>query len=219
MERVVKRYLMHNQGDLEDPKQNDFDEFKLDLQQIKYEIVNDMKKTREDNTRNMFIINSGVQFLAEELLNNYLNSHKDHFKEKNSIENDSPFKKFKEFISSNQIMLRSSFLSDQNETISQKNSLNSSESNFVSNNQIDMTPNLNSKNRPPSTLELIDNLNNHSGKNSISQVSSLLAKTNPSSSTAKVSFDLSENKFFSTPLSKILEESCSESKSDLKTPI
>lgn len=68
MERVVKRYLMHNQGDSEDPKQNDFDELKQDLQQIKYEIVNDMKKSREDSIRNAFIINNGIQFLAEELL-------------------------------------------------------------------------------------------------------------------------------------------------------
>lgn len=68
MERVVKRYLMHNQGDSEDPKQNDFDEIKQDLQQIKYEIVNDMKKSREESLRNAYIINNGIQFIAEELL-------------------------------------------------------------------------------------------------------------------------------------------------------
>jgi len=70
MERVIKRYLMHNQGDSDDPKQNEFDDIKQDLQTLRYEIINDMKKTREDNSRNMNIINGGLQFVSEEILNN-----------------------------------------------------------------------------------------------------------------------------------------------------
>ena len=58
MGRVIKRYLMHNQGDSDDPKQNEFDDIKQDLQTLRYEIINDMKKTREDNSRNMNIINT-----------------------------------------------------------------------------------------------------------------------------------------------------------------
>ena len=62
MERVIKRYLIHNQGDSDDVKQ--------DLQTLRYEIINDMKKTRENNSRNMSIINDGLQFVSEEILNN-----------------------------------------------------------------------------------------------------------------------------------------------------
>lgn len=68
MQRVVKRYLMHNQGDSDDPKQNDFDDIRQDLQQAKFEIVNDLKKTREESLRNAFTINNGIQYIAEELL-------------------------------------------------------------------------------------------------------------------------------------------------------
>ena len=73
MERVVKRFLMHNQGDSDDPKQNEFDDLKQDLQLLRYEMLNDLKKSREDNIRNMFIINGGIQFLAEEILTNNIN--------------------------------------------------------------------------------------------------------------------------------------------------
>ena len=73
MERVVKRFLMHNQGDSDDPKQNEFDDLKQDLQMMRYEMLNDLKKSREDNMRNMFVINGGIQFLAEEILTNSIN--------------------------------------------------------------------------------------------------------------------------------------------------
>ena len=68
MQRVVKRFLMHNQGDSDDPKQNEFDELKQDLQVMRYEILNDMKKSREENNRNMHIINAGMEFVAEEMM-------------------------------------------------------------------------------------------------------------------------------------------------------
>lgn len=68
MERVVKRYLMYNQGDVDDLKQSEFDEIKQEMQQMRLEIKNDMKKSRDDTIRNMFIINNGIQFIAEELM-------------------------------------------------------------------------------------------------------------------------------------------------------
>lgn len=68
MERVVKRYLMYNQGEVDDLKQTEFDDIKQDMQQIRFEIKNDMKKSRDDTIRNMFIINNGIQFIAEELM-------------------------------------------------------------------------------------------------------------------------------------------------------
>ena len=92
MERVIKRYLMHNQGDSDDPKQNEFDDIKQDLQTLRYEIINDMKKTREDNSRNMNIINGGLQFVSEEILNN-------------NKDNQQSYHKYRELLSMHQNLL------------------------------------------------------------------------------------------------------------------
>ena len=74
MECVIKRYLIHNQADSDDVKQ--------DLQTLRYEIINDMKKTREDNSRNMSIINGGLQFVSEEILNNNKDNQQSYFRYK-----------------------------------------------------------------------------------------------------------------------------------------
>ena len=186
---------MHNQGDLDDQKQNDFDEFKLDLQQIKYEIVNDMKKTREDNTRNMFIINNGIQVLAEELLQNKINLNKDKEVRNGahllaSIEHEKSIIKLKDFMNSNQILVKSS--SFLNDNLDMKQNLTNTNGN---NNQSDLATNK-SKN---SANDFIDNLN----KNKLS---------------TKVNFDLNDNKFFASSLTRILEESNSE-RSDLHSDL
>ena len=94
MERVVKRFLMHS----DDPKQNEFDELKQNLQMMKYEVVNDLKKTREENIKNMFVIYTGLELVSEELIKtNSINIY----------DNDryayQQFIHFKEFIFSNQI--------------------------------------------------------------------------------------------------------------------
>ncbi len=67
MERVVKRFLMHNQTDADDPKQNEYDSFKQELSTIRYEMMNDMKKSREENLKNMNLISAGLDFVSEEL--------------------------------------------------------------------------------------------------------------------------------------------------------
>lgn len=68
MERVVKRFLMHNQTDADDPtRQNEYDGFRQDLSTIRYEMVNDMKKSKEENAKNMKLINTGLEFVADEL--------------------------------------------------------------------------------------------------------------------------------------------------------
>ena len=81
MERVVKRFLMHNQTDADDPKQNEYDSFKQDLSAIRYEMMNDMKKSKEENLKNMNLINTGLEFVAEELVkcNQISHSPKSHY--------------------------------------------------------------------------------------------------------------------------------------------
>lgn len=107
MERVIKRYLMHNQGEVDDLKQNEFDEIKQDMQLMRYEIKIDMKKSREDCIRNIFIVNNGIQFIAEELVeminsNNYTNNYY-----KNNNNNNNKSGKFREFVLKNKSFLKS----------------------------------------------------------------------------------------------------------------
>jgi len=67
MERVVKRFLMHNQNEL-DPKQNEYDGLKQDIQIIRWEMMNDVKKAKEENYRNMQVATCGLEFLADEIV-------------------------------------------------------------------------------------------------------------------------------------------------------
>jgi hypothetical protein len=68
MERVIKRYLMHNQGDSDDPKQNEHDELKQEVSIMKHELSNDMKKLKDESCRNFFKINGWMQILADEMI-------------------------------------------------------------------------------------------------------------------------------------------------------
>ena len=68
MERVVKRYLMHTQNDTDDDlKLNELEDLKQELQIMKYDIVNDLKKLKEDNIKNANMLNNSLQFVAEEV--------------------------------------------------------------------------------------------------------------------------------------------------------
>lgn len=116
MQRVVKRYLMHNQGDSDDPKQNDFEDIRQDLQQAKFEIVNDLKKTREESLRNAFTINNGIQYIAEELLmispekkiedNSGSNQTEQNKAKASTSERSTSLHKLKDFINSNKLFFK-----------------------------------------------------------------------------------------------------------------
>lgn len=69
MERVVKRYLMHNQDDTDDdPKLNELEDLKQELQMLKYDIMSDLKKSKDENIKNANMLNSSLQFVAEEVV-------------------------------------------------------------------------------------------------------------------------------------------------------
>jgi hypothetical protein len=69
MERVVKRYLMHSQDETDDdPKLNELEDLKQELQIMKYDIVNDLKKSKEENIKNANMLNNSLQFVAEEVV-------------------------------------------------------------------------------------------------------------------------------------------------------
>lgn len=62
---------MHNQGDSEDPKLNEIDEMKQEVQVIKSEILTDIKKFREENVKRVFMLNNNLQYVTEEFLHKY----------------------------------------------------------------------------------------------------------------------------------------------------
>jgi hypothetical protein len=70
MERVVKRYLMHSQGDSDDPKLNELEDLKQELQALKFEIGNDLKKTKDENFKNSNFMNNYLHFMGEEIIIN-----------------------------------------------------------------------------------------------------------------------------------------------------
>jgi hypothetical protein len=67
---------MHNQGESDEIRQNEFEEIKQDLQAIRYELLNDMKRGREDNFNSLFLVNHGVHLIADELLKDKINDNR-----------------------------------------------------------------------------------------------------------------------------------------------
>lgn len=64
MQRIVKRFLLHKQRETDEVGEADFDELKQDLQMVRYEMLNDLKRYREENNRNISLIHSGIVLLG-----------------------------------------------------------------------------------------------------------------------------------------------------------
>ena len=67
MERVAKRFLLHNNRESMKVTENDFDELKEDVLMVKYDMMNDLKKVRENMTRYASIVHSGITLLGNKL--------------------------------------------------------------------------------------------------------------------------------------------------------
>ena len=70
MQRIVKRFLLHKQRESDEVGEADFDELKQDLQMVRYEMMNDLKRYRDENNRLISNIQAGVLLLGEELYKN-----------------------------------------------------------------------------------------------------------------------------------------------------
>ncbi len=64
MQRIVKRFLLHKQREKDEVGEADFDELKQDLQMVRYEMNNDLKRYREENYRLFTHIHSGIVLLG-----------------------------------------------------------------------------------------------------------------------------------------------------------
>lgn len=71
MIRIVKRFLLHYQKDSENSLTREFEELKQDIQMIRYEMLNDIKKSREEIINTTYLLHSGISLVGAEL---FLNS-------------------------------------------------------------------------------------------------------------------------------------------------
>jgi hypothetical protein len=68
MQRIVKRFLLHKQRESDDVKENNFEELKQDLQMVRFEMLNDIKKSEEETLKYISLIHNGVAIIGDEIL-------------------------------------------------------------------------------------------------------------------------------------------------------
>ena len=74
MERVVKRFLLHNNRENEDIRESDFDELKQDVQMVRFEMLNHLRQSKEDAVRYTSILHNGLAALGEFVCSSMQNS-------------------------------------------------------------------------------------------------------------------------------------------------
>lgn len=65
MERVLKRFYLHNTRDKDQIRESDFDQLKQDVQTVKIEMLNDIKRAKTDALKYVKMIHNGVSILGE----------------------------------------------------------------------------------------------------------------------------------------------------------
>lgn len=65
MERISKRYLLHNNKEDEDVKENDVDELKFDINALRIELLSELQKARESLLRYIALLHRGLIILGE----------------------------------------------------------------------------------------------------------------------------------------------------------
>jgi hypothetical protein len=85
MQRIVKRFLLHNQRE-SDGFEKEFQELKQDLQMIRYEMTNDLKRSKEDAYHCQHLIHAGLNVLGDEV-----------FRESTNEDNLARFNEYKHF--------------------------------------------------------------------------------------------------------------------------
>lgn len=62
--------MLHNQRDSENANERNFEELKQDLQMMRYEMINDLKRSKEESLQHTSLIHGGLTLLGEHLLKN-----------------------------------------------------------------------------------------------------------------------------------------------------
>lgn len=81
MQRIVKRFLLHKQRESDNVGEADFEELKQDLQMVRFEMLNDLKRSRDETSRMITTIHAGLVLIGEEMFVNSTSENSTRFKE------------------------------------------------------------------------------------------------------------------------------------------
>lgn len=70
MERVAKRFLLHNIREREDVKESDFNELKQDMQMVRHELANDVNLFASNLVNYTAMLHRGICLLCEYFFQN-----------------------------------------------------------------------------------------------------------------------------------------------------
>lgn len=89
MQRIVKRFLLHNQRDSADDAvgELEIDELKQDIQSVRFEMANDLQRIREDTLRLSTHLSVALSAIGDEIFKNSANSDNNANKFKNEFRN------------------------------------------------------------------------------------------------------------------------------------
>lgn len=65
MERVARRFLLHNRRENEDAKESDFDDLKQELNMAKFEVLNNSRQIRHKLKDYESVLQQGFNLLAQ----------------------------------------------------------------------------------------------------------------------------------------------------------
>lgn len=88
MQRIVKRFLLHKQRESDEIGEIDFAELKQDLQMVRFELLNDLKRFRDGNSRFMSHLTNGISIIGDEVFRGMKNENTDRFAEFKTTEID-----------------------------------------------------------------------------------------------------------------------------------
>lgn len=70
MQRILFRYLLEKERENDKMSESDFSELKQDLQMIRFEMMNELKQSRDESYRLINHLNHGLLLLGEEVFKN-----------------------------------------------------------------------------------------------------------------------------------------------------
>ena len=70
MRRIVKRFLLRRQRENDKGEEGDVEQIKQDLQMFRFEMHNDLKRSRLNYLKSLAFVHSGISILGDESLKN-----------------------------------------------------------------------------------------------------------------------------------------------------
>lgn len=104
MQRVVKRFLLHNSREDDEAKESDFDEFKQDVQIARIEMLSDLKRSRESMLKYIMILHTGISIIGDLAFSTFYFDNSDEEDEKRINTEENILNEFNNFKQRDQIL-------------------------------------------------------------------------------------------------------------------